>query len=515
MARENWSSRSTFILASIGSAVGLGNAWRFPGLAAKHGGGAFLLVYLVALFVLGIPLLAMEISMGRRIGQGVPGTLRTVNKKAEHIGWIAVSNGLFISVYYAVVFAWVILMFFLSFKFAGFTGVEDGVAQASSLWLETIKTTGTTSGYGDISLPVLGCLILAWGSCYYCIRNGSQSVGKVVKYTVSLPVICLIILAVRGITMPGAGDGLAKLFIPDWSALADSTLWVDAIGQVFYSLSVAMAIMFAYGSYLKKDTNVAVDTIIIALADMFISVLAAIVMFSTMSGTGMLDNMTASGISTAFIVYPQAIVNLTDSPVLNAGFAFVFYFCLITLAIDSLFSIVEGTTTAIADKFKINKKKTTITMCIIEFFIGIFFCTGAGLAWLDIIDNFINSYTLVLTGILEAIAVGWFFKTGKVLEEINRNSNKFKMPVGWFYPSIKVITPVVLTALFVWNIVSLFESGGIYGANDGYSLASNIIGGWLIIAISVFSGAIIKLIVHHLKKKGFKEDDRNWDSYTD
>ena len=126
MARDNWSSRSTFILASIGSAVGLGNAWRFPGLAAKHGGGAFLLVYLVALFLLGIPLLAMEIAMGRRINQGVPGTLRTVNKKAEHIGWIAVSNGLFISVYYAVVFAWVILMFFLSFKFAGFTKAAGG-----------------------------------------------------------------------------------------------------------------------------------------------------------------------------------------------------------------------------------------------------------------------------------------------------------------------------------------------------------------------------------------------------
>ncbi|MCR5330950.1 MAG: sodium-dependent transporter [Lachnospiraceae bacterium] len=513
MERDNWSSRSTFILAAVGSAVGLGNAWRFPGLAAKHGGGAFLLVYLIALFLLGIPLLAMEISMGRRIHQGVPGTLRTINKKAEHIGWIAVSNGLFISVYYAVVFAWVILMFFLSYKFAGFTEAEDGIAQASSLWLTTIKTTGTTSGYGTISLPVLGCLILAWGSCYYCIRNGSASVGKVVRYTVSLPVLCLLILAIRGFTMPGAGEGLAKLFIPDWSALSDSTLWVDAIGQVFYSLSVAMAIMFAYGSYLDSRSNVAVDTIIIAVSDMLISVLAAIVMFSTMAGTGMLDNMTASGISTAFIVYPQAIVNLTKIPVVNAIFALVFYFCLITLAIDSLFSIVEGTTTAISDKFKLPKKKTTIIMCIIEFFIGIFFCTGAGLAWLDIVDNFINSYTLVLTGILEAIAVGWFFKTSKVLDEINKNTSNFKMPTVWFYPSIKVITPVVLSILFIWNIVSLFKNGGIYGANDGYSLASNIIGGWLIIALSIFSGLIVKLIVFRLKKKGFKEDDRNWDFF--
>ncbi|MCR5683904.1 MAG: sodium-dependent transporter [Lachnospiraceae bacterium] len=513
MARDNWSSRSTFILAAVGSAVGLGNAWRFPGLAAKHGGGAFLLVYLVALFLLGIPLLAMEIAVSRKIKQGAPGTMRAIGKPAEHIGWIAVSNGLFISVYYAVVFAWVILMFFLSFKFAGFTGASDGMDQASSLWLTTIKTTGTTDGYNTISLPVLGCLILAWGSCYYCIRNGSQSVGKVVKYTVSLPVICLLILAVRGMTMPGAGEGLAQLFIPDWSALSDSTLWVDAIGQVFYSLSVAMSIMFAYGSFLKDDANIAVDTIIIALSDMLISVLAAVVMFTTMAGTGMLHNMTASGISTAFIVYPQAIVNLTGSPVLNAIFAFVFYFCLITLAIDSLFSIVEGTTTAISDKFKINKKKTTITMCIIEFVIGIFFCTGAGLAWLDIVDNFINSYTLVLTGILEAIAVGWFFKTSKVLDEINRNTQKFKIPLAWFYPSIKVITPVVLSLLFIWNLVTLFKNGGIYGAADGYSLSANIIGGWLIIAISIFSGAIIKLIVRHMEKKGYKEDNRSWDEF--
>ncbi len=513
VARDKWSSRSTFILAAVGSAVGLGNAWRFPGLAAKHGGGAFLVVYLAALLLLGIPLLSMEIAMGRRIRQGVPGSMRAVHKKAEPIGWIAVSNGLLISIYYAVVFAWVILMFFLSFKFAGFTKMADGISQASSLWLTTIQTTGTTAGYGTFSWPVFGCLIIAWALCYYCIRNGSQSVGKVVKYTVSLPVICLLILAIRGLTMPGAMEGIAKLFIPDWSALKDSSLWVDAIGQVFYSLSVAMAIMFAYGSFLKHDSNIAVDTIIIAFSDMIISVLAAIVMFSTMAGTGMLDNMTASGISTAFIVYPQAIVNLTNVPAINAIFAYIFYFCLITLAIDSLFSIVEGTSTAISDKFRLDKKKTTLTMCFIDFVIGIFFVTGAGLAWLDIVDNFINSYTLVLTGVLEAAAVGWFFNTRKVLDEVNRNTVKFKMPGFWFYASIKVIVPVILLALFIWNIVSLFLGGGIYGAADGYSLASNLIGGWLLIALSVFSGAIVKLIVRARAKKGFREDDRTWDEF--
>lgn len=508
MARDKWASKSTFILAAVGSAVGLGNAWRFPGLAAKHGGGAFLLVYLVVLLVIGIPLLMMEIAIGRRTRQGVPGAFRAIRKEAEPIGWIAVSNGIFIAIYYAVVFAWVLLMFFVSYKFAGFTGDPAGV---SGLWADLIKTTGTTAGYGTIAWPVLLCLLVAWGLCYWCIRNGTSSVGKVVKYTVSLPVICLAILAIRGFSMQGAMAGLAKLFIPDWAALSDSSLWVDAIGQVFYSLSVAMAIMFAYGSFLDRKSNIAVDAVIIAFSDMLISVMAGVVMFTTMAGVGMLDNMSASGIATAFIIYPQAIVSLTSIPWVNALFAYVFYFCLVTLAIDSLFSIVEGASTAISDKFKLDKKKTTKILCLIEGVLGLFFITGAGLAWLDIVDNFINSYTLVLTGVLETIAVGWFFSTTKVLDQINCNTDRFKMPAWLFNAAIKYIAPVVLSGLFIWNLVSLFVSGGVYGAADGYSVAANIIGGWLIVFISLASGFIIKFVEKKLAGKGYKPDDRTWD----
>ena len=506
--REKWSSRTSFILASIGSAVGLGNAWRFPGLAAKYGGGAFLFVYLAAMLIIGIPLLMMEIAVARYTRQGAPGSMRAMNKKMEGVGWLAVSNGIGISIYYAAVFAWVILMFFLSFKFAGMTGDTEA---ASSLWATTIKTTGTTEGWTTISWPVLGCLVLAWALAYLCIRNGTTSVGKVVKFTVSLPVICLLIMAVRGIMLPGALTGLAKLFIPDWSALADSNLWVDAIGQVFYSLSTAMAIMFAYGSFLDKDSNIVIDTIIIAFSDLFISVLAGIVMFTTMAGVGMLDSMSASGIATAFIIYPQAIVQISGSSIFNMIFAFIFYFCLITLAIDSLFSIIEGTSTALSDKFKLDKKKTTLTIVIIESIFSLIYVTGAGLAVLDIVDYFINSYTLLITGILEMIVAGWFFKTATILEELNRDTKGFKMPAWWFLPSIKIISPVVLAGLFIWNLVNLIKSGGIYGAADGYSLKSNIIFGWAIVVLILCSGLIIKLIVKIKSSKGYKEDDRTWD----
>ena len=142
--------------------------------------------------------------------------------------------------------------------------------------------------------------------------------------------------------------------------------------------------------------------------------------------------------------------------------------------------------------------------------LGLIFTTGAGLAWLDIVDNFINSYTLIVTGILEVIAVGWCFKTSKVLDAINRNTNKFKMPALLFKVSIKFISPVVLTLLFVWNVVTLISGGGIYGAADGYSLTANIIGGWLVMALSLVSGFVVKLIVRTKSKKGYVEETADW-----
>ena len=422
--RSKWSSQATFILAAIGSAVGLGNAWRFPGLAAKHGGGTYLLIYLVALFVVGIPLLMMEVSVARKFHRGAGESMRGINKKTEFIGWAATSNAFVISTYYAVVFAWVILMTVCSVKFAGMTG---DVNAAQNLFADLTQTTWDIKGF-SIPIPVLLSVIVAWAAIYYCIRNGASSVGKVVKYTVFLPVILLVIMAIKGCTMPGAGEGLRMFFIPSMSAFEDPSLWIDAIGQVFYSLSIMMAIMFAYGSYLGESANVAKDCVIIALSDAAVSVLSGIVMFSTMGGVGMLDSITDSGIATAFIVYPQAIVNLTDIGWFNALFGAIFYLMLVTLAIDSAFSIIEGVSASVADKFHLNPKKVTRWACVISAIISLLYATRAGVAWLDIVDNWTNQINLIVIGILECIAVGWCFQIDKVWQQINRNTKKFKMP---------------------------------------------------------------------------------------
>lgn len=429
-----WSSRLTFILAAIGSAVGLGNAWRFPGLAAKHGGGTFLVVYLLAMLLMGIPLLMMEIAIARKFRRGAIESMRGIGKKWEPVGWAATSNAFVIVCYYAVVFAWVILMFINSWQFANMTGDNEA---ASGLFLQLTQTTGAIEGT-NIPGIVLVCLLISWGLIFYCIRNGASSVGKVVKFTVFAPVVLLLIMAVKGCTMPGAMEGIKMLFVPDISAFSDPSLWVDAIGQVFYSLSIMMAIMFAYGSYVGNDADIAADAMIIAFSDMAVSVLSGIVMFSTMGGTGMLGEITASGISTAFFVYPTAIVNLTGNGVVNAIFGAIFYLMLITLAIDSAFSIVEGISAAIADKFHLKPKTVTIAVCAICGIISLVFITEAGLAWLDIVDNWTNQINLILIGVLECIAIGWTFSLRKVLGEVNKNAKRFKMPYWWFASSINL-----------------------------------------------------------------------------
>ena len=492
--REKWPSRFTFILASIGSAVGLGNAWRFPGLAAKHGGGAFLFAYIIAMVVIGMPLLMMELSIGRKMRAGSPIALKGLRKGGEYIGWAATANAFVIVTYYAAVFGWVIMMALLSFKFASMTGTATGIEEAKELWQNSIGTTWGTSLFGQgsqIPLLLLICLAIAWLAIYYCIKDGASSVSKVVKYTVFIPVILLVILALRGFTMGNTGAAMKALFVPDFKAFGEPTIWVDAFGQAFYSLSIMMAIMIAYGSFLDNKSNIVEDVMIIAVSDFLTSVLSGIVLFTTMYGCGMtVDDMSASGISTAFLIYPMAIVQLTNVGWINAIFGFIFYMMLITLTIDSAFSIVEGISASISDKYGISKKKTTVGIIIVAAAISVIYTTGSGVAWLDIVDNWTNQYNLLIVGVLECVLVGWFFKPKKVLKEINKNTNKVKMPAFWFYSAIMVIAPVALFGLTVWNIYTLAKNGGLYG---GYPVYANIIG-WVITFLAFMSGFIIQAI---------------------
>lgn len=489
--KGKWGSRMNFILAVVGAAVGLGNAWRFPGLMALHGGAAFLFAYVLGMLIFGIPILMAEIAIGKKARGGAIRSFATINKKTKNVGWAMTFNIMFIASYYAIVFAWVILMMVNSYRFAGLTGNTEG---AKELFTNLISVTQTTNGWDVWSPRVIVFAIIAWVLIYLCIRDGANSVNKVTKFTVFGPIIIMVILAIKGIAMPNSGAALAKLFVPDINAFYDITLWTDAIGQVFNSMSIGCAVLFTYGSYLEKDSNIAVDSVIVALSDTFCSILASVVMYTTMGSVGMLDDMTSSGISTAFEVYPQAIVMFSNNGIVNAIFGFLFYACLVTLAIDSAFALVEGISDSFSSYYGWNHKKVTAVVIMILAVFSLVYVNGAGFAILDIVDHYTNDVNLIIIGILECIVFAWVFDSEKIYIEVNKNMKKFKMPRWWLKISLKFISPILLIFLFVFNMIVNGEDFLFYGANSGYSKVYNVIFGWIPFLIVFFAGVIIKFI---------------------
>lgn len=490
MGRERWTSRKTFVIAAIGSAVGLGNAWRFPGMAYNNGGGAFLIPYFVAMLAAGIPLLIMEMTIGKRYQGGAPQALRQMSKKFEPIGWFSIATSFVIITYYAVVVAWVLDYIFYSFV-VPWAGLEGG-AVSFFIGDSILGLSGGPGEFGGFSWPVLIGLVVAWLAIWWCLRNGIRSVEKVIKWTVFLPLALLVILAVRGLTLPGGVDGINYLLTPDFSRLGDISVWAAAFGQVFFSYSILFGIMIAYSSYLPKETDIPSNALIVGFADSLISFVAGFAVFSILGfmsqSTGTpISEMSHTGVMLAFATYPEAISMLPGGLVVAAIFAVLFFLMLFTLGIDSAFSIVEGVVTAVTDKFKTNRRKTLTVVCILGFLVGLLFATKAGLYWLDIVDHWVNDFNLIVIGVLQCIAVGWIYGSGKLRKYANENTS-FKLG-KWWDVLIRFVTPIVLLYISIHYVIT-----NITTPYDGYEPLYLIIGGWSMVALTVIAGIVLTFI---------------------
>lgn len=487
MTRERWNSRMIFILAAIGSAVGLGNAWRFPGTTYNNGGGAFLIPYLIALLTAGIPLLILEHAIGRRAQAGAPIALKKMHKRAEPLGWWALATSFVIVSYYCVVLAWTV-----HYMWSSLTHAWKAVGPADYFFGNVLKISDDPGMLGGFSVPVLICVAIAWLAVWLSLRNGVKSVSKVVVWTVPVPLVLLIVLMIRAVTLPSANIGLTFYLQPDWSALLKPSVWAAAYGQVFFSLSILFGIMIAYGSYLSKDSDLTTDGMIIAFADAGISFLAGFAVFGTL---GYLSNVTATpiadmsvaGVGLAFITYPEAISNLPGGAVAISVFGLLFFLMLFTLGIDSAFSIVEGIVAGLVDKFNWNKKKTTLVLCLIGLAGSLIFATRAGLYWLDITDHFVNDFNLIVIGVIQCFVVGWLFGAKKIRTYFNETSSiKFGR---WWDIMIRYVTPIVL--LYI-SITYLIENiGNNYG---GYATRYIAIGGWGVVAATIITGFVLTFI---------------------
>jgi len=474
---EFWRSRRGFILASIGAAIGIGNVWRFPYLCYTHGGGAFFIPYLIALFTAGIPLLILEFSLGYRTKAGAPLAFRKLlGARFEWIGWLVVMVGFATMIYYTVILAWAAdyTIFSASLAYAGNTEVFffDGFLQ----------TTGHLSPLGNPDMMIVGGLVLVWAWIFAAIIRGVRSVEKMVWVTVTLPWLLIAVFVLRGLTLPGAMDGIAYYLTPDFSVLTSPDVWLAAYGQIFFTLSLGWGVMITYASFLPEGSDIAENAFIIAIANTLTSFAAGIAVFSTLGylahEAGVpVPEVVKGGIELAFVAYPAAIQVLPFAPHL---FGILFFVMFITLGIDSAFSTIEATTVPLIEQFRKPRWVVTTIVCLAGFAAGLLFTTPAGYYWLDIADHYLSVILLVLVGILEAAAVAYFYDLRLMRRFINDCSN---IRVGkWWEFSIRYLIPVVLVIAFILGIY-----GAVVEPYGGYPGWANLIGWALVIALPVMS----------------------------
>jgi SNF family Na+-dependent transporter len=281
MARDRWDSRTAFVLASIGSAIGLGNIWRFPYVCYKSGGGAFLIAYLVALFTVGIPLLILEFNLGHKTESAAPRAFKKVNKRLEFFGWGAILVAFVICTYYAVVMAWCIY-YGASAASLAWGGMAWGDNPNDFFYNDVLRISEGPLHLGGWNPLVFGCLILAWILIVLSIWKGAKTVGKVVYLTVLLPWLLLIIFVVRGVTLPGAVDGLNFYLTPQWHMLLNADIWLQAYTQVFFSVSLGFGIMIAYASFLPRTADITNNACIIGLADAATAFIGGLAVFGAL-----------------------------------------------------------------------------------------------------------------------------------------------------------------------------------------------------------------------------------------
>ncbi len=483
-ARGAFSSRRMFIFAAIGSAVGLGNIWRFPYVAYENGGGAFLIPYLVALLAAGIPFLMLDYAVGHRYRGSAPLSFRRLSRGTEALGWWQVGLCFLIAVYYAAVIAWALRYTFFSVNKAWGSDPE------AFLFGDFLQAGDPGVGF-DFVAGTLVPIALVWLFVLVVMALGVQKgIGATSVIFIPVLFVCFIALVVVALTLDGAVDGLNAFFQPEWGALTDAGVWAAALGQIFFSLSVGFGIMITYASYVGRRTDMTGSGMVVGFANSGFELLAGIGVFAALgfmagaAGTTV-DEVASDGLGLAFVAFPTII---NEAPA-GALIGVLFFASLVLAGVTSLISVIEVVISAVRDKLEMSRVGASMAVGIPAAVIStLVLGTTTGVFVLDIVDHFINLFGILVVAVVSMLVLSWGVRRTELLRRhLNRDGS---VHLGrWWLVLIGVVTPAGLTYVLAQEFLTNLDE-----PYEGYpAWMLNTLGWGAAVAVAVIAVILARL----------------------
>lgn len=513
-SRGYWGNKAEFILTVMGAIIGPGNVWRFPYLCYRNGGGVFFIPYILFIFTCGIPLFFLETALGQYTNQGGITCWKKICPLFQGMGYASHLIISFSATSYIVIMAWAFFYLFASFSAElpwASCGHDWNTASCldlsqSNISLSVISKSNTTlpvveywqhrvlkisSGIEDVGSlrwELVLCLILTWVICYFCVWKGIKSTGKAAYFTATFPYAMLVILLIRGVTLPGAIDGIIYYLYPDISRLSDPQVWMDAGTQVFFSYAIGLGFLTSLGSYNTFKNDCYKDCFYLCLLNSGTSVVAGFAIFSVLGfmtyETGLdIAEVAESGPGLAFIVYPRAVAMMPMPQIWSV----CFFLMIILLSLDSQFVGLECLMTSLTDLFPVylrrgfRRELLLLLICSVCCLLGLSLVTEGGMYLLQLLDHHVCSgTTLLLLSFCQSVSIAWVYGAdrfyGNITHMIGYRPN-ILMKYCWKY-----ITPFIIFGTFIFSIVRYSPLK--FSNSYVYPLWANILG-WFIATVSL------------------------------
>ena len=471
---SQWNSIITFILAMIGLTIGIGNIWRFSYVVYSNGGGSFFVPYLISILVMGVPFLILEYGLGFSLKKSFSKLMHDIRPEFEVIAWMLVLLVFIVVIYYMIILGWDFAYLLESFTL--------GWGNDPNAFFTTyIGGTGDLSGAAHLLIPTLLCTLVLWIIFWFVtVRGVDDGIGKVSTVLIPLLFIIMIVIFLYAFTLPGGILGIKTLLKPDWSLLLNINIWLAAFGQTIFTLSIGQAMVYTYATYLPKNTKLVDEVLLVVATNTLYEIFIAVGVFSILGYMSLkssipVNELITEGTGLIFVVFPQIFNEM--------GFAGqiigpLFFISILFAGFTSAFALFEPLLSSLCDKFNWSRRKGVSILVIVAIVGSALFSTGISAYMVQIVDNFVNSFGILILIGVQAIIFGWFYGVEKVIPVLNEYST-VKVGKIWVF-TIKYVLPILIILIWVNGVLTLVDE------TTSFELIVDMVITVIVVGLSIF-----------------------------